>query len=476
MGRIGRLAMRRLAAAIIGGRAATRPAGTGVVTVLPSGPLRLAGAALLAIGLGTMGALAAELPPPLTDEHFRPVAAKEAALGQLLFYDKVLSGNRNISCASCHHPRFGTGDGLSLSLGEGGIGLGPQRVADPENLPEQRVPRNAQPLFNLGAEAIHVLFHDGRIETDPTRPSGFRTPLEGDMPTGFASILAAQTMFPVISPDEMAGHYSESDVSRAVRLGRFTGEGGAWDLIARRVAAIPAYAEMFADAYPEIAAGRPITFADVSNAIAAFMEFEWRADDSPFDRFLRGEAALPEPAARGMALFYGEAGCAECHSGALLTDQDFHAMGAPQLGPGKGARFELHARDEGRMEVTGRPQDAFRFRTPPLRNVAITGPWGHAGGHDDLAQFVADHLAPHAHPPRRVAVLPPLAGAEDWRIADAPDESAAILAAVTRPDRTLSAEEIADLVAFLEALTDEGAVAGRLGVPDSVPSGLEVER
>ena len=426
-----------------------------------------------------VAALAAErtpsLPAPLTDADFRPVDPAEAELGQLLFYDPVISGNRNISCATCHHPRLGTGDGLSLSLGEGGIGLGPDRTADPDNLPEQRVPRNAQPLFNLGAVAIDTLFHDGRIEADPARPSGFRTPLEEEMPTGFASILAAQTMFPVISPDEMAGHYSENEISRAVRLGRFTGEGGAWDLIAARVREIPEYRARFAALDPEIAAGRAITFADVSNAIAAFMEFEWRSDDSPFDRHLSGEAPLTGPARAGMDLFFGAAGCAACHSGKLLSDFDFHAMGAPQLGPGKGARFELHARDEGRMEVTGHPDDAFRFRTPPLRNVAITGPWGHAGGHDDLAAFIADHVAPHAAAPHRVAILPALAGAEDWRILDTPDEHAAILAA-TGPDAPLSPAEIAALVAFLETLTGDIAETGRLGVPQAVPSGFPVEQ
>lgn len=413
-------------------------------------------------------------PAPLADADFRPVDPAAAKLGQLLFYDPVISGNRNISCGSCHHPRFGTGDGLSLSLGEGGIGLGPDRTADPDNLPEQRVPRNAQPLFNLGATAVDVLFHDGRIEVDAARPSGFRTPLEEEMPSGFSSILAAQTMFPVISPDEMAGHYSENEISRAVRLGRFTGEGGAWDLIAARVREIPEYRERFAALDPAIAAGRTITFADVSNAIAAFMEFEWRSDDSPFDRHLTGEAPLTGGARAGMDLFYGSAGCAACHAGKLLSDFDFHAMGAPQLGPGKGARFELHARDEGRMEVTGHPEDAFRFRTPPLRNVAITGPWGHAGGHDDLAAFIADHVAPHAAQAHRVALLPALAGADDWRILDSPAEHEAILAAAG-PDAPLSQAEIADLVAFLETLTGDIAKTGRLGVPSTVPSGLPVE-
>ncbi|MBS8271808.1 cytochrome-c peroxidase, partial [Halomonas litopenaei] len=139
----------------------------------------------------------------------------------------ILSGNRNVSCGTCHHPAFGTGDGLSLGLGDGGIGLGPKRVADPDNMPEQRIPRNAPALFNLGAYEFTVLFHDGRIEVDPDRPGGLRTPLDADMVTGFASLLSAQTMFPVLSPDEMAGHYSENEISQAVRRGVITGQGGA---------------------------------------------------------------------------------------------------------------------------------------------------------------------------------------------------------------------------------------------------------
>ena len=88
-----------------------------------------------------------------------------------------------------------------------------------------------------------------------------------------------------------------------------------------------------------------------------------------------------------MELFFGTAGCSRCHAGSLLSDQRFHPMGEPQLGPGKAARFESHQRDTGRMRVTGRAEDAYAFRTPMLRNVTETGPWGHAGAHDDLAAF-----------------------------------------------------------------------------------------
>jgi cytochrome c peroxidase len=422
-----------------------------------------------------VGSVSAEpFPQPIADEDYVAVSETEARLGQFLFYDPILSGNRNIACSTCHHPRFATSDGLSLGLGEGGRGLGPDRVADPANLPEQLIPRNAPALFNLGHDDIRVMFHDGRIEKDESLPSGFRTPLGEEMAQGFSGLLSAQTMFPVLSADEMAGHYGENDISIAVRQGLITGPGGAWDLIAQRVAAITDYSRMFEEVYPEIAAGRPIGFTDISNAIAAFIAFEWRADDSPFDAFLRGEAPLSDLAADGFALFAGEAGCITCHSGPLLTDQGFHAMADPQLGPGKAARFETHREDHGRFRVTGRAEDLYAFRTPSLRNVAATGPWGHAGAYSDLAAYLRHHAAPGRDEPPS-PVLPSLETGQP--VFDLPQEQvAAIVAARTVPDQALEEAEILAIVAFLETLTDPGSIEGRLGIPESVPSGLPVER
>ncbi|SIS57939.1 cytochrome-c peroxidase [Phaeovulum vinaykumarii] len=411
----------------------------------------------------------------LSDADYAPVDPDEARLGWLLFYDPILSGNRNISCASCHHPRFATSDGLSLGLGEGAVGLGPARHVTPENTPEQRIPRNAPALFNLGAREFTVLFHDGRIAADPARPSGLRTPLDEDMVSGFASVLSAQTMFPVLSPDEMAGHYAENEISKAVRSGRITGPDGAWDLIARRVAAIPAYDAAFRALSPEIAAGRPLAFTDISNAIAAFVAQEWRSDTSPLDAILRAGGPLP----RGAAFFYGAAGCGGCHSGPFQTDHAFHAMGAPQIGPGKTERFESHSRDEGRFRVTGDPADLFAFRTPSLRNVTQTGPWGHAGAHSDLRAFLRAHSDPRrglAEYDRAQAVLPALPDTKpDWAILDSPAERAALADAAVAV-RPLSEDEITLIVDFLDSLSDPVALRGRLGVPDAVPSGLPVER
>ncbi len=425
-----------------------------------------------------------EIPVPITDAAFAPVDEDAARLGQLLYWDPILSGNRNISCGTCHHPRFGTSDGVSLGLGEGGVGLGPDRVPDPANLPEQRIPRNSPALWNLGALEFTVMFHDGRIEVDKDRPTGLRTPLEDDMLVGFANLLSAQNMFPVLSSDEMAGHYGENDISTAVRQGLITGPGGAWEKIAARVATIPDYVALFEATYPEIAEGRPIAFTDISNAIAAFVAFEFRSDDSPFDRHLWGEPTLDEHELAGKFLFYGEAGCAACHAGPFLTDHKFHAMGQPQLGPGKAERFESHQRDIGRMRVTGDPDDAYAFRTPSLRNVVHTGPWGHAGAFSELRAFLVHHIDPLGGLDRYVpqATLPKFDPARpDWTIMETPAERVAIAAAaaagaVDRPEISLTDEEIDQILAFLDSLTDEAALAGRLGVPEMVPSGLPVDR
>ena len=416
------------------------------------------------------------LPDAITDDAYFPVNAQEAALGQLLFYDPILSGNKTVACATCHHPDFGTSDGVSLSIGDGGTGLGPARRVDPDNPPEQSIPRNSPALFNLGARSFTVMFHDGRLEASPDYAGGVRSPLDADMMQGFASVLSAQTMFPVLSRDEMAGSYNENDIGRAVRQGLVTGAGGAWDLLSRRVAELPEYAQHFVDVYPHINAASDIAFTDISNAIAAFIAFEWRSDTSRFDALLRGETSLADTEQRGLELFYGDARCATCHEGPFLTDHSFHAMGAPQIGPGKAATFEKHQRDDGRFRVTGREEDRYAFRTPSLRNVAMTAPYGHAGAHKELAAFVAAHADPirglKEYDPTQAALINP--DTEDFAVAKDARQVAEIAAAVRVEPVRLSADDIGALVAFLNTLTDPAAIEGRLGVPSTVPSGLPV--
>lgn len=433
-------------------------------------------ACCLSVGIS----LAEPLPSPTTDDAFVAVDMREVELGRLLFWDPILSGNKNISCGTCHHPKFGTADGVSLSIGEGGIGLGPERFGDESNMPEQRIPRNAPALFNLGAKEFTTLFHDGRLEADPSRASGIRTPLDDDMLLGFSGVLSAQSMFPVLSADEMAGHYSENDVAKAVRRGVITGEGGAWDIISKRVSSIEEYQQRFNSYDAEVAGGKAIDFTDISDAIAAFIAFEWRSDDSPFDRHLKGEELLSGAAKVGMDLFYGKAGCSACHTGVFQTDHQFHAMGVPQIGPGKAARFESHSQDTGRMRVTGKDEDAYAFRTPSLRNVALTAPYGHNGAYRDLRSFVEQHLAPaksHENYDISQALFSRFdASKDDWAALNDASEVAAIAQAALQMSVELESDEIDALMAFLSSLTDEVGAEGRLGIPETVPSGLPIDR
>ena len=434
-----------------------------------------------------------ELPAPLTEGDFHdlgPHAEAKVALGQLLMFDKVLSGNQNIACATCHHPATGTGDGLALPVGEGGFGLGPARDVNEGTIdhPEGRVPRNAPPVYNLGAREFEALFHDGRLALDVSQPSGFLSPAGDQMAPGchvdptppcLENILAAQAMFPVTSDLEMAGQAHENAVGKAGAEGLFSGPFGVWNLLAERLQEIPEYVDLFQAAFPDhIHTAADITYVDAANAIAAFEAATWRADDSAFDRYLRGQrGALSRDQRRGMKLFYGKARCADCHSGVLQTDQGFHAIGMPQVGPGKG-NGASGLEDFGRFSVTEDPADLFAFRTPSLRNVAVTGPWGHAGAYSDLRDVVVHHLD---------AAASLRSYAFDARLAPdtaqiGTDYSVMLNATlvedlIAESDTTrieLSEDEVDRLVDFLFALTDMRALTQRSEILGRVPSGLPV--
>jgi len=434
----------------------------------------------LALFLSTaLSAAGAEnLPPPVSANDFPQVDPAKAKLGQLLFYDKILSGNRNIACGTCHHHDFAGGDGLSLGIGEGGEGLGPERT--PGSGPDRiikRIPRNAPALWNLGHRSVRLLFHDGRLSVSDLYGNGFDSPAEEWLPTGLDSLLAAQALLPLTSLAEMAGRAEENEVAGAVndRI------DAAWPIVAKRVRTIPEYGEMFVAAFEHVDAPQKVSIVEIGNAIGAFIASEWQSHDSPFDRFLTGDtAALGAAQRRGMDLFFGKADCASCHSGPLLSDQKFHALGLPQFGPGRTRRFDPMPRDPGRMGESDRLADAYRFRTPQLRNVALTGPWGHNGAYPTLEGIVRHHLDPEAA--RKAwrpenAKLPeiPWLAAGDFAIAEDRLESVRHAAALDIEPISLSDAEIADLVAFLHALTGETAETRPLGRPDAVPSGLPVD-
>lgn len=418
---------------------------------------------------------AADLPKAVTLADFPPTDPAWVLLGRDLFFDPILSGNKNIACATCHHPSLASADGMSLGLGEGATSLGPERRIDPENTPPNRIPRNAPALFNLGAYEFTVFFHDGRVQADPAAPLGIRMPDHAPLERPLPSALAAQALMPPTSFDEMAGQDAENPISVAARDGVLGGKDGLWDLLCKRIEAIPEYADRFARI---LGPDRKLHFTDIARAIAEFETYEFQSINSPFDRYLLGDKqALSRQQVAGLKVFYGEGNCASCHSGAFQTDHSFHAIGLPQLGPGK---EEGSYADKGRIAVTKAPEDRYRFRTPSLRNVAITGPYGHNGAYADLDAMVRHHLDPiralstYDRAQARLHDLP--LSAQDWGAMDDFEEVMRIAEATEIPPVELTEQQFGDLLAFLDALTDPTAGKGRLGPPSSVPSGLPMDQ
>lgn len=393
------------------------------------------------------------------------------ALGRALMFDRILSGNRDVSCATCHHPARNTGDALPFSIGTGGTGAGSDRRI---GTGRAFVARNSPALFNLGDARFTALFLDGRVERDST--GSLHTPAGAMLPAGVAGPLAAQAMFPVQDRTEMRGEAGDLDVFGAPNELALLADDDApaiWAAIMDRVLAIPAYVTLFASAFPGVPLDS-LKFLHAANAIAAFEAATWRSNASPFDRYLMGDdEAMPMAARRGGTLFYGRAGCAACHAGNLLTDQSFANIGTPQVGPGRGTEAP---RDIGRAEVTGVSTDRYTFRTPSLRNTAITGPWMHDGAYSTLEAAVL-HYVDVAGALRNydASQLPTEVQGLVVDDAMAVAEILANLDARLAPFLDLSEAELADLVAFLEALTDPSVRQRLSDVPVTVPSGLPVD-
>lgn len=394
-----------------------------------------------------------------------PIVANRAQveLGRLLFFDKELSGNRNISCGTCHTPLFATGDGISLSIGQGGTGLGPARQPNDADI----IARNAPVIFNRNL--VDVQFFDGRVQRHAD--GSLTTPAGQDLLPGVSDALAAVNMFPATDRSEMRGRRGDAGNELAQRADDDL--RGIWSDLIARIVAIPEYVDRLRAAYPEAESVSDFTFAHAANALAAFQTDAFSALDSRFDRYLDGDRlALSEQEKRGAILFFGEAGCAGCHGGPLLSDFEFHNRAIPQLGPGKGdgpgGLFDF-----GRGRETGRPADRFQFRTPPLRNVAVSGPWFHDGAIADLEAAVRHELdcvsSARAYDPGQLAP-----GFAALYQADQMEEILAAIDPLEAEPVSLRDDQTADLVAFLGSLTSERIVEFGSEIPDRVPSGLPV--
>jgi cytochrome c peroxidase len=396
----------------------------------------------------------------------RPTVRRELSrLGQMLLFDKILSGNRNISCMTCHPPRFGTTDRLSLSIGEGASGMGPGRV-HPQSV---FIPRNSPPLFNVWV--LDNLFGDGRVSRDDNgvihTPAGAQITPEMAAVFEFGAI-SALPMFPVTNREEMRGKPGSNDLAN-IADDDFQ---GIWSALMARLGGIPDYRILFEQAYP----GTPfasMTFAHASNAMAGFIVDAFTLNLTQWDVFLAGfDLALNTEQLNGALKFMGS-NCSSCHSGPIFSDDGFQNTGLAQFGPGQGDGPS--GRDDfGRNRVTGVPGDLYRFRTPTLRNIELTAPYGHAGQFVDLAEF-NDHYSQ--------ADLELLAYS-DADIPDARlkgslvDNKPAIIDNLAGRVEGLVFDSVftREVTAFLKTLTDPRARVLGYTIPLRVPSGLPVDR
>lgn len=394
---------------------------------------------------------------PLPAEIVAP--AELFALGQALFFDRELSGNRNVACATCHVPFLTTTEPLPLSIGEGGHGVGPTRTRGEGAI----LPRHTSDLFHRGEP--RSLLWDGRVER--LDDGSIRAPMR--VPRSLDDLLAVQALLPLLDRAEMRGQLGDVAIDgRPNELAQVPDDRPeeVWARLVERVIAIPDYAHRLSIVFPD---ERP-DITHLVRAIAHFVRAIWTPRRSRFDAFSEGVGELTEAELHGHALFFGDAGCARCHEGLLFTDERFHALAVPVIGPGFDGRP-----DEGRARVTGDPRDRFRFRTPSLRNVALTPPYMHDGAFATLEAAVHHHLDPEASLRDYDASALPESLRATWR----PDLNETLLAQLDdpRPPRPLDDSEVADLIAFLHALTDstELTKGPDHGVPAIVPSGLPVD-
>lgn len=402
------------------------------------------------------------------------------SLGQALMFDKVLSGNRDISCATCHQPARHGADGLSLAIGTGGTGLGPERRL---GAGRKLIPRNAPSLLNQGLRSQYI-FWDGRISGFRSGP--FTTPVRPFLPVPVGDILTAQALFPVINREEMRGNPGDRDIlGQPNELAQFADSQvvQVWQGVMARLLAIPEYVQMFQAAFPAVSPAA-LGFQHAAEALGAFQMFAFTRINSPFEQYLnRNDGALTEQEKRGALVFFQQGRCVQCHGGPLLGGDRFANDGVPQLGPGvaPSAPLDAGAGDVPRLpngQPGGPPPAAvrFSFRVPPLRNVELTAPYMHNGVYPTLDAVVRHYNnVPAALTSYDVTqVAPELRGLYRG--------DAATIAAVQatldfrlRAPMGLSAADQQDLVAFLRSLTDPAARDLTGLVPQRVPSGLPID-
>ena len=301
--------------------------------------------------------------PPVPVPRDNPMSSEKVELGRMLFFDPRLSGDASTSCASCHDPQKGWGDGGDVSRG----------------YPGTQHWRNSQTVLN--AAHYTKLFWAGEV-----------TSLEGQ--------------------------------AEAAATGNVAGNGDPM-MMEERLRQIPEYVRRFKAVF---GTERPL-IGDAWKAIATFERtVVSKAENVPFDRHVKGDArALSDDARRGLALFSAKAGCIQCHSGPLLSDESYHSLGVPKSPVfeedplrqitlryqhvSRGVPEPVYRtadRDLGLYYTTKRDEDRGKFRTPTLRELKYTAPYMHNGVFFTLEEVIDFYDQGGGNEPGKSPLLKPL--------------------------------------------------------------------
>lgn len=293
-------------------------------------------------------------------------------LGAKLFTDKSLSASFDISCFSCH--TNSSTEMISLSIGTGGTGIDKSRMQAQGRV----IRRNSPSLFNLGNNQ-RFAFYDGRVShidgvlSTPTQ----LTPV---IKTQLKDALDAQTLFPLLSRDEMRGQLGDNTASD------ITSDLSYLDhLLSSRILNQADYIDLFKKAYPNDTTYNP---GHMGRALGRFIQVRYQVKNTPYDQYLEGRStALSLSAKRGFDIFLNKGKCVQCHNGINLTDGLFHSVGVPHIFPSVSSLSD----DLGRSSVTQSSFDDYKFKTPGLRNLSKTAPYMHNGSFGTLEEVVSHY-------------------------------------------------------------------------------------
>ena len=299
-----------------------------------------------------------------------------SSIGELLFKNEQLSFNSEISCRSCHLDKFSSTDGLPNAIGVGGSGEGSKRIKSGGLV----VPRNVLPLWGRGIANFNPFFWDGKVEEiNGEVISQFIDKPPSDNPLIVAAHLPlVEIREMVLDDNRISENFKKEDVQTAYQL---------FDLIIKKINGTD-QSKKLAEHYNILET--KLTGIHIASAIAEHIKKHFAVRETKFSQVFKKNNEFTKPELRGGILFYGKGRCIVCHNGPLFSDMKFHNIGFPQLGFGKNG-FGV---DYGRFNVTNRPDDIYKFRTPPLIEVGNTGPYGHSGSVNTVEEAIIAHFDP----------------------------------------------------------------------------------